>query len=485
MCESSTTVLKKMNATIASEPDVRTTAAAVRRLLQSALSAAANAQEEEQEAASSSVALLSGVLDTLPRDLALLRVQAVLDRTWERLNTGHWKDVPVCQRKLFAIASLHKVWLLVVQRASESEAKGNGDGSGGGNTSAPAEEKDAAALRAALEAADKGLLLGAPLILSGTEGAIKGEDALTAAAAILSGSLQSVTEISSRVSDDGAPLRAADPDCDDDFQLAKTDDCFSASGVPTIPVPSLQMPSLERFSREHFTPQRPVVLLGAVDHWPARRRWGDLEYLRRVAGARTVPIELGAHYVDPDWAQRLMTLDAFVTSHVQQPKSGASLRRPGQKQHRRLLGYLAQHPLFEQVPELRADICVPEYCCLSDNPEGAGDPDINAWFGPEGTVSPLHFDPKHNLLSQVIGSKQIFLYPPEASSCLYPHEGTLLSNTAQIDPEAPDYKKFPALEEVRALKCILRPGDALYIPPRWWHHVRSLSTSFSVSFWWE
>lgn len=47
---------------------------------------------------------------------------------------------------------------------------------------------------------------------------------------------------------------------------------------------------------------------------------------------------------------------------------------------------------------------MPEYCCFSDSEEKdveSSEVDANAWFGPAGTVSPLHFDPKNNLLSQV------------------------------------------------------------------------------------
>lgn len=45
-------------------------------------------------------------------------------------------------------------------------------------------------------------------------------------------------------------------------------------------------------------------------------------------------------------------------------------------------GYLAQHALFDQVPELRADIEKPEYCVLGEGRLQS----INAWFGPLGTV---------------------------------------------------------------------------------------------------
>jgi len=87
-------------------------------------------------------------------------------------------------------------------------------------------------------------------------------------------------------------------------------------------------------------------------------------------------------------------------------------------------------------------------------------------------------------LFQVVGEKRIILYDPNESENLYPHEGSLLSNTAQVNPEEPDYKTFPNYKNSVAWECHLKQGEMLYIPPKWWHHVRSLSTSFSVSFWW-
>lgn len=73
------------------------------------------------------------------------------------------------------------------------------------------------------------------------------------------------------------------------------------------------------------------------------------------------------------------------------------------------MGYLAQHALFDQVPELRHDFLVPDLCALLPPDEEGGEDGggegviINAWFGPIGTVTPLHHDPYHNILAQVHG----------------------------------------------------------------------------------
>nr|CAD7575089.1 unnamed protein product [Timema californicum] len=248
-----------------------------------------------------------------------------------------------------------------------------------------------------------------------------------------------------------------------------------APGVKGEAVPSAEKPSLERFRADYFSKRLPVKLTGCMDHWPALSRWQDLNYIKMAAGPRTVPIELGDHYISPDWSQKLMTVSEFVDKHVLKEGGGSEV------------GYLAQHQLFDQVPELKADIREPDYCCISDDLDDdceIEETDINAWFGPKGTLSPLHTDPKHNLLAQVVGEKRLLLYSPVDSPHLYPHDGSLLNNTAQVDPEEPDYQTFPDFKKATAWECHLRPGEMLYIPPKWWHHVRSLSTSFSVSFWW-
>ncbi|KAK9507122.1 hypothetical protein O3M35_008930 [Rhynocoris fuscipes] len=168
---------------------------------------------------------------------------------------------------------------------------------------------------------------------------------------------------------------------------------------------------------------------------------------------------------------KLLTLEQFIEKHILSSND--------------TVGYLAQHQLFDQIPELKKDICIPEYCCLSKNDETFSEPDINAWFGPRGTITPLHYDPKHNLLSQVVGRKKILLYSPEDSLNLYPHDSKMLHNTARVDPQAPNFQNFPRYKLAKCYQCILYPGEMLYIPPKWWHYVKSMDISFSVSFWWE
>ena len=53
-----------------------------------------------------------------------------------------------------------------------------------------------------------------------------------------------------------------------------------------------------------------------MTHWPALDRWQHPEYLLAVAGQRTVPIELGKHYLEEGWGQSLISLGDFLRRHI-------------------------------------------------------------------------------------------------------------------------------------------------------------------------
>ncbi|KAF2555157.1 hypothetical protein F2Q68_00017057 [Brassica cretica] len=227
--------------------------------------------------------------------------------------------------------------------------------------------------------------------------------------------------------------------------------------------------SMEGFLRDYFQTGTPVVITNCMAHWPARTKWNHLDYLTSVAGNRTVPVEVGKNYLCSDWKQELVTFSKFLER--MRTNRSTSVEPT----------YLAQHPLFDQINELRDDICIPDYCFV-----GGGDlQSLNAWFGPAGTVTPLHHDPHHNILAQVVGKKYVRLYPSSLQDELYPYSETMLCNSSQVDLDNIDKNEFPKAVELEFMDCILEEGELLYIPPKWWHYVRSLTMSFSVSFWWS
>lgn len=219
--------------------------------------------------------------------------------------------------------------------------------------------------------------------------------------------------------------------------------------------------------REYFLSGSPVLLSDSMTHWPARTKWNDLNYLKKVAGYRTVPVEVGKNYLCTDWKQEMLTFSEFL-ERIQANTPVVPT-------------YLAQHPLFDQIQELRNDIVIPDYCFAG----GTEMKSVNAWFGPAGTVTPLHHDPHHNILAQVVGKKYVRLYPASLSEELYPYTESMLKNSSQVDLDNMDANEFPKIQDVEFLDCILEEGEMLYIPPKWWHYVRSLTTSLSVSFWWS
>ncbi|GLV42799.1 Jumonji domain containing 5 [Carabus blaptoides fortunei] len=358
---------------------------------------------------------------------------SLVDFIHDELNTGHWSEVPESTRRVFTAASYIKAILILQQK----------------------EKSDADVLTEALKCLDLGLLLGAPL-LENSELLLKSASYVTHR--LNQTSEDPVLNLSNLI----RKRRLSSPETYTEYEN------INASEISTV-----HCPSIETFNKEFFIPETPTKLKDCMDHWPAMTKWLDITYLITIAGNRTVPVELGSHYVDENWSQKLMTLKDFIRNHFLCDTASENL------------GYLAQHNLFDQISELRNDILVPDYCCLSKNYDESCEPDINAWFGPKHTVSPLHYDPKNNILAQVFGTKQIVLFAPKDSKYLYPHEGTLLNNTAQVNPLSPDTGMFPSFNQATMYKCLLRPGEMLYMPPKWWHHVTALDKSFSVSFWWQ
>lgn len=259
-------------------------------------------------------------------------------------------------------------------------------------------------------------------------------------------------------------------------------------------MPTADAPSLSAFQLHLDRKTTPLLLRGVIDDWPALQTWNSTAHLLALTinGQRCVPIEIGESYTHANWRQEILPFHIFMRKHLlpEQPEE---------------IGYLGQHNLFQQIPELGTEVRTPDYC-FSAPPETdesvapVDEPQRNAWLGPKGTRTPLHTDPYHNIFCQVVGYKYVRLYPPEASEAVYPRgideNGVNESNTSQIDFKldrdhegnirVEDVEHFPSFaKEASYVEAIVKPGECLYIPAGWWHFVESMTTSFSVSFWWN
>jgi len=105
------------------------------------------------------------------------------------------------------------------------------------------------------------------------------------------------------------------------------------------------------------------------------------------------------------------------------------------------------------------------------------------WIGPARTVTPLHCDYDDNIFAQIWGSKRIFLSPPHHDEFLYTSEANALLFGSPVDPEAPDFEKFPLARQATMIECIVNPGELLYVPAGWYHQVRALTFSLSSNRW--
>jgi len=100
------------------------------------------------------------------------------------------------------------------------------------------------------------------------------------------------------------------------------------------------------------------------------------------------------------------------------------------------------------------------------------------WFGPAGTVTPLHHDTLMLFHTQVVGRKRWRFVSPLEWSRVY----NLRNVFSEVDLERPDPARYPIFEEATVLEVVVEPGETMFLPLGWWHQVASLDVSLSFSY---
>jgi hypothetical protein len=248
----------------------------------------------------------------------------------------------------------------------------------------------------------------------------------------------------------------------------------------------LSSPDDETVRREVFTSGQPAVLRGFVRHWPiveasAKSATAVLDSLRRFDNG--TPVD--AIMTPPEVEGRVFYNDAmtgfnFVRNRL--PVSAVA------EQVVRYSGFPRPPAVAVQSALIRD--CMPDFS--AENRLTVLDESVlpRIWLG-NSITTPTHLDEWHNIGCVVAGRRRFTVFPPEQIANLYigPLDFAPTGAPMSLVPlHAPDFARFPKFKEAlgAAQNAELRAGDAIYIPPLWWHHVESLEPfNVLVNYWWH
>ncbi len=224
--------------------------------------------------------------------------------------------------------------------------------------------------------------------------------------------------------------------------------------------------SRDDFLRNYYTANRPVVITGMMDDWPALQTWTPANLGERF-GHREVEIQVGRtrnqrYEMEATRHKQQMLFSQYVDLVV----NGGSTNDYYMTANNSSRNYEALHELWSDVVQ------IPEY--LDGNSPQKG----FFWFGPQGTITPLHHDLTNNFMAQVYGRKLVRLVP----SCDLPRVYNEHHCYSKVDAGNIDSRQFPDFANCRVIDCEIGPGEILFLPIGWWHYVVGLEISITMSF---
>lgn len=221
------------------------------------------------------------------------------------------------------------------------------------------------------------------------------------------------------------------------------------------------------FLRDYVQPSRPVVIEGALPETSgARQRWTPAYFRERFAD----------HPVRVSYRER-MRFAAFIDAVLASREDA-----PGPYMFRTFIG--------PHLPELLPDLApanayaFPRRFASPLMPRRWRRPDgyLKLLIGGTGGRFPvLHYDLEnaHAMITEVYGDKEFVLFRPEDGAYLYP-KPFMPNQSAIADLRQVDAQAFPAYAQATPWRTVLHPGDAVFVPARWWHAARVVTPSISV-----
>lgn len=264
---------------------------------------------------------------------------------------------------------------------------------------------------------------------------------------------------------------------------------------------------LEQIPRCHFedpkvdemiSKNQPVLITGSKLVKSAEEKW-DLNYLENNLGKSTYTVFLSKNH-------NFKYFDEKKIYSKNNPK-GVEFKPPTQRLEMNIYDFMKklrnwkkgddrlylQQTLNSTVgPSIVEDYLKFDWHFVADkkNKHLWGELTSNVLFiSMEGNVTPCHYDEQQNLFAQISGHKRCILFPPDQFECLYPHPVYHPHDRqSMVNFDNPNFTKHPKFKNVKGYETVVGPGDVLYIPIYWWHHVESLlhgGPTITVNFWYK
>ncbi len=223
------------------------------------------------------------------------------------------------------------------------------------------------------------------------------------------------------------------------------------------------------FLERYYAVNRPVILTGEMAGWPALALWTP-DYLKAKVGDRTVEFQgdrtMDARFeMDKDAHRREAPFDVFIDR----------ILRPHAENDTYLTAYNSARNV-ETLSVLRGDLGFLDKFLdrEASNPHGM------PWIGPAGTVTSLHHDLTNNFIAQLVGRKSIKILPASEVGKLY-NQQHVFSDIPDLEDPTLNLSDHPRLTDLRTYDVVLEPGEILFMPLGWWHQVRSLDFSVTLT----
>ncbi|MEA5602487.1 cupin-like domain-containing protein [Nostoc sp. UHCC 0252] len=227
----------------------------------------------------------------------------------------------------------------------------------------------------------------------------------------------------------------------------------------------------QEFKSNYVNCGKPVVISGAIKNWESFDKW-SLEYLQNLSPNLKIYAKKFSSKKGIELCS--LTMEKYVELIKEYEESNQKTNLPP---------YCHDLPLFSLIPSLIEDVqpfpldYLPKwyrykwwrYCQF--------------FIGASNSLTPLHFDCllTNNIFFQLVGRKEFTILIPEDGKYCY-RKGW---RWFLVNPENPDFNKYPDYKNARPIKFIVNPGDILYMPPGTLHHVRSLDMSISFNIDWH